>query len=162
MKPRVLRAAYLLNARLARGPPSLRASRLAAAQVVEDRAPDAIVALAGIDQMAHRRRHAPHLGDALFKVVEVARGDALHFASGALLVTPQRQQLADFRHGKPELASAADELKFVYVVRTVVAVAVLTPRGRPQQADRLVMPDHFRAHAGGGRRRADIHGRTPL
>src|SRR5579883_1416445 len=45
----------------------------------------------------------------------------------------------------------------------IVAIAVLSARRRPQQADRLVMADHLGADAGGRRGFADVHSPiTPL
>src|SRR5208282_1603413 len=132
------------------------------AEVYEDGALRAIVAVAGIHQVAQRFGHAVHLRDALFKIGEMTGGERLHLSAGAFLVAPERQQRGDFRHGKAELAGASDELKLMHLVIAVVSIAVLAPRSRPQETNGLVMADHFRAHPGSGGSSADIQVRNSL
>jgi hypothetical protein len=56
------------------------------------------------------------------------------------------KQGRDLCHGEAKLACAADEPKFLDVMTAVVAIAVFTPGGGPQEADRFVVTDHLGAH----------------
>ena len=62
----------------------------------------------------------------------------------------------------PSLRARRMNLEFVKIALAVIAVVVGAPIGRTQQADRLVMADHFGGDSARGRRRADVHCTNPL
>ena len=92
--------------------------------------------------------HYLHAASALERDHMLER-DALNVRARSPLVTPQREQLADVRHRETEVARAADEAQHMHVLVGVEAIARVRAPRRRQQADRLVVADHLRRHAGG-------------
>jgi Cu+-exporting ATPase len=131
-------------------------------EIVEDRTVRAIVAMAGGGQAPEGVRHRLHFGDARLKVADMGFRDALDLPARTAAIAPQGQELADLRNGKAEPARPADEPELVDVARPIVAIGVVPSRSGTQQADRLVMADHFGGDAASPRGRADIHGQNPL
>src|SRR5208283_4701815 len=115
------------------------------AEVCENRALRTVVAMAAAHEPAKRLRHDPHLGDPMFEVGEMTLGQGLHHTARPVLVAPEREQSRDFRHREADLTRATDEAQFVHLLASVVAIAVLAPRGRGQKTNRLVVANHLRA-----------------
>jgi hypothetical protein len=87
--------------------------------------------------------HALQLGDLAIELASVFERDAADVSARAALVLPQTEQPADVLHREPEVARAADEAQDVQVGVLVEPVSAFGPAGRPQQAERFVVPDHL-------------------
>jgi hypothetical protein len=124
-------------------------------EVVQDRAVRPLVAAAGARQMLQRPRHTLQLGDAAAQIRDLLLRDRLHAGARPIPVTPERQQVGDRVDAETEVAGATDEAQRVQIGLAVMAVAGLGPRGRRQQAGRLVPADHLGRDAGAPRRLAD-------
>lgn len=68
------------------------------------------------------------------------------------------QQFADLGQAHVQRPALSDEAQPLQRGRLVVAVVVVAPGGRGQQAGLLVVADGARFHAGGARQFSDAHG----
>src|SRR5207342_3001151 len=107
-------------------------------------------------QVQQAALHRLHLEDLRAEFVCMRLRELLHFRAGAILVAPQRQEALDLLHGEAQIARALDEAQPVQVGLGVQAIAGEGAPGLRDQADALVVPDHLRADAGGGRRLANV------
>lgn len=101
------------------------------------------IPVAGVGQPAQRAGHIAHFGDLPIELGEVIERDPLHVRAGAPAIAPQPKQIADTLDREPEVASAADEVKPMHILRLVDPVVAVTPAGRSDETDRLVMADHL-------------------
>ena len=107
-----------------------------------------VAAAARFDQIAQNGDHLQKLFGLALKFVDVLGGQAANTCIAALLVTPQGEQRLDPIHGEAQLARAFYEPQSMDVFFSIVAVAAFAATWLRQQADRLVVADHFRGNAG--------------
>ena len=129
-------------------------------EVSQDRAVGSIVTMALRGQVLKRSPHLVKFASLAAEFVRPREREGLHVHARPPAIVPQRDELANFLDRKPEVAGASDKAKRVNIALVVVAVTGVAARGRRDEADLLVMPDHPLANAGRGRGFADLHSRT--
>ena len=131
-------------------------------QRVQDRAVGPFIAGATPDQRLERRGHLQHARDAPIQLVDVLLGQTLDVSTLARLVIPQPQQVRDLGHREAEVARTPDEMQPVNVVLGIGAVARIGAVSRRDQADLLVVADHFGRDLRGLGCFTDVHGVPPF
>ena len=116
-------------------------------KIVQDRAIWPISARAATRQIFERLAHRSELVLLALHLRGSCKREGLDLTTRPIAVLPQRDELADLRNWKAQIACAADEAQHVDFAFVIVAVAGITPRGLRNEADRLIMADHPLADA---------------
>jgi hypothetical protein len=99
--------------------------------------------------MPERGDHLLKLGRLGFELRNMIERDFADVGIAALAVVPQTKQLADLPDGEAELPAATDETQAMNIVGGIVSVPAFPAVGGGDEADGLVMANHFRRDPGG-------------
>lgn len=112
---------------------ALGSTDISEAQLIEDRAVGAVVALACLDQAAQ------NLNDCMMRLhagghgLHVALGQGANLSARSFLVAPKREQLVDLPDRQAERSGTLDEAQLMHVALIEDAVSVRLPAGTGEQ-----------------------------
>ena len=104
--------------------------------------------MAVFNELVQGAPHRLELRDFLIELADMVLGDTPDVCAGAASIAPEAEKLRDLLHREAEIAGATDEPQCMNVICVVDSIAGIGTAGLGHEADRFVMADHLRRHAG--------------